>query len=134
MKKKLISLSSKIPNMVITPLNGINLEELLSYAPILDMVRVEAPRGIERAILANKDHATIMEINNTGYYIEIPYKFWRNALIACLDYYTAEEEFEKCSSIQLILTKLSDFSKIPTTIRNSNKTRNYHGPRGAKKS
>lgn len=123
MKKK-VGLNSKVPNLVITPLQGISVEELLDYEPILNLVRDETPKSIERAIAANKHTATILEINNSGYCVEIPYKFWRNALTACLEYYTDSEDFEKCIEVKQTLDKLETYNKIPTTIRNkSSKTK-----------
>ena len=79
MKKESVPLS-KVASLVITPLQGLQLEELLEFTPILELVRQEVPRSIERAIKGNKLEATVIEINNSGYYIEVPHKFWRNAL------------------------------------------------------
>ena len=125
--KKRIGLDNKIPNLVITPLNGVSVEELMDYQPILDLVRLETPKGIERAIKANKQDATILEVNNSGYYIEIPYKFWRNALNACMEYYTDEEDFEKCIEIKETLSKLDVYNKVPTTVRNKSSKSKRNG-------
>jgi len=125
--KKRVGLSNKVPNLVITPLKGISVEELMEYEPILDLVRKETPRGIQRAIESNKQDATIMEVNNSGYCIEIPYKFWKNALNACMEYYTDEEDFEKCIEIKEVLSKLDQYNKIPTTIRNKSSKSKRNG-------
>lgn len=124
MKKESTPLS-KVASLVITPLQGLKLEELLEYKPIIDLVRQEVPRSIERAIKGNKLDATVVEINNSGYFVEIPHRFWRNALNACLEYYSSEdvEDFEKCLDIKRIVTLVDDFEKIPTTQRKKSKKR-----------
>ena len=121
--RKRVGQDNKIPNLVITPLKGVSVEELLEYQPILDLVRQETPKGIQRAIQNNKPEATILEINNSGYYIEIPYKFWHNALTACLEHYTDTEDFEKCIEIKRVMTELEQYNKIPTSIRNKSSKR-----------
>lgn len=125
MKKK-IGNANKVPNLVITPLKGVSLEDLLEYEPILNLVRQETPKGIERAITGFKQDATLLEINNSGYCIEIPQKFWKNALDACLEHYSTLEDFEKCIEIQKTLQKLEEYNKIPTTQKPVPK-KNRHG-------
>ena len=124
MKKK-IGTANKVPNLVITPLKGINLEELLEYEPILSLVRQETSKGIERAIAGFKQEATLLEINNSGYCIEIPHKFWKNALDACLEYYSGLEDFEKCIEVQKTLHKLDEYNKIPSTLKPTPKKRRH---------
>lgn len=125
--KKRIGSNEKIPNLVITPLRGISLGEIMEYEPILDLVRRETPTGIERAIKQNKQEAVLVEINNSGYYIEIPHKFWRNALNAVLEYYTDLEDYEKCIEIKNTLKQLDSYSKIPSSVRNKNIKRKRYG-------
>lgn len=125
--RKRVGQDNKIPNLVVTPLKGVSVEELLEYQPILDLVRQETPKGIKRAIQNNKPDATILEINNSGYYIEIPYKFWHNALTSCLEYYTEVEDFEKCIEIKHVMTDLEQYNKIPTSIRNKSSKSKRNG-------
>jgi len=125
--KKRIGSNDKIPNLVITPLKGISLGEIMEYEAILDLVRRETPVGIERAIKQNKQDATLVEINNSGYYIEIPYKFWRNALNAVLEHYTDLEDYEKCIEIQNTLKQLDEYNKIPSSTRAKNAKKRRYG-------
>lgn len=122
MKKETTPLS-KIASLVITPLQGLQLEELLEFKPILELVRQEVSRGIERAIKGSRVDATIIEINNSGYYIEIPHKFWRNALNSCIEYYSDPEveDFEKCLELKRVLGLLDEYDRIPTTQRKKSK-------------
>lgn len=125
--KKRIGSNDKVPNLVITPLKGISLGEIMKYEPILELVRRETPKGIQRAIQSSKQEATILEINNSGYCIEIPYKFWRNALNACLEHYTDLEDYEKCIEIQDVVKLLDQYNKVPSSIRNKNTKKKRYG-------
>ena len=115
--KKRVSKDNEVLNLVITPLGGLSTEELLSYDYITSLVRRELPKGIERAIKNRKADATIIEINHSGYFIEIPIRFWRNALNSCLEYYTEEEDYTKCIYIKSVLDKVAEYEKIPSTLR-----------------
>lgn len=125
--KRRIEAKNKVPNMVILPLSGIRLEELLEQESVLNLIKTETPKAIYRAILANRENATILEINNSGYFIEVPYLFWGNALNSCLSYTIAEENFESSRLIQKIIDALNSYKRIPTTVRKRGFKRKQHG-------
>lgn len=115
MKKELSS--KKVLSLTISPLQNLGLEELLSYKAITSFIRNETPGAISQAISTNKEFATVLEINNSGYFIEIPYRFWRNALNACLATAIEEEDYSECAEIQKVIERLNEYEKIPTTIK-----------------
>lgn len=109
---------SNVPNLVITPLKGVSKEDILSHHPITDLIFDETPKAIEKALKGKRQSAIIIEINNSGFFIEIQKKWWVNALNSCLKHYEVKEDFEKCNFIkQIIISVNENFSK-PTDLNN----------------
>jgi hypothetical protein len=104
----------KITNIVISPLKNVTAEEILDYDPVVEVVLEETPKAIEHALNTKKDTATLIEINNSGNYIEIGDKWWSNALNTILHVYEDKQDYEKCREISSLIKRVSD-NKIPTT-------------------
>jgi len=117
MKRKNIS---SVPNVVITPLKGVSKEEILAHYPITNLILSETPIAIEKAINNKRQTAIVVEINNSGFFIELQKKWWVNALNSCLKHYETNEQFEKCEHIKKILNMINEQSKKPTDLNSPN--------------
>lgn len=111
---------SNVPNVVITPLKGISKEEILAHYPITDLILSETPKAIEKALLKKRQTAIIVEINNSGFFIELQKKWWPNALNSCLKHYELKEEFEKCEHIKKVITMVNIQLNKPTDLNSLN--------------
>lgn len=107
---------TNVPNVVITPLKGTSKEEILSHYPITDLILSETPNAIKKAIINKRESAIIVEINNSGYFVELEKKWWFNALNSCLKHYEADQQFEKCNQIKEVLTLLNEQRNKPSDI------------------
>lgn len=100
-------------NINITPLNNVSSEEVLSFKPIVEIVYIETPSAIERAITEKKDIATLLEINNSGNFVELEKSQWKSALEQCLKKAEEVQDYEKCSYIVGIIKKAESFKVQP---------------------
>ena len=64
------------------------------------LIKSQAPEAVRLAFDHSKKFATIFEINDSSYYVELPRKSWINALETCLLWYVEEENYEMCTKIK----------------------------------
>lgn len=103
----------RVPKAIFEPMENFQASDLLSNEALLRLVKKEAPLAIEDAFRNKKSFASIFEISNTGYRLDIPKTYWIPALERCINYKLEEENFEDC----IVLKKLiDDINKAPKTI------------------
>jgi hypothetical protein len=80
--------------------------ELLSSEILKDLLFREVPNSIEEAVKTNSSYATIFEVNNSGYYMELHKRDWVSALSCCLTEQVSREDYKECSRINKLITAL----------------------------
>lgn len=72
------------------------------------LIKSQIVESIKLAFDANKTYASIFEINDSSYYIEIHKKHWVQALETCMLWYVEEENYEKCKEIKELIHKINN--------------------------
>ena len=75
-------------------------EEVQRSKELKKLIKQQAPECIRLAFDHNKQYATLFEINDSSYYIEIHKKNWVQALETCLLWYVEDENYEMCTKIK----------------------------------
>ena len=78
---------------------------------------MQVPVSIYEAHTANKQYASIFEINSSDNYIEIPKKDWVQALETCIMWHLESEDYEKCSKIKDISAEIQKKSSKKITVK-----------------
>jgi|LakMenEpi03Aug12_release.lakeMendotaPanAssembly.Ray.scaffolds.fasta_scaffold1211778_2 hypothetical protein len=81
-------------------------EHLVNNEVFSKAVFYETVNGIEEAILNKSKTAILFNVDEKGTSVEIKKNEWNNALSSCIIYYTKLEEYEMCSLIQELQTKI----------------------------
>jgi hypothetical protein len=80
--------------------HGLQPEEVQKSKELKKLIKQQAPECIRLAFESNKQYATLFEINDSSYYVELHKKNWVQALETCLLWYVEEENYEMCTSIK----------------------------------
>ena len=91
---------------IIDNVESYTASELLSSKILTDLLYKEVPNSIEEAVKTNSSYATIFEVNNSGYYMEIHKRDWVSALSSCLSEQVSREDYKECSRINGLITTL----------------------------
>jgi hypothetical protein len=81
-------------------------EDIAKSQQLKDLLKMQVPVSVYEAHTANKQYATVFEINATDNYIEIPKKDWIPALETCIMWHLESEDYEKCSKIKEIIAEI----------------------------
>jgi hypothetical protein len=82
-------------------------EDLVESEVLVQVLKVEVPKAINKAIKERKIYATVFEINSFGIFVEIHKKDWISALNSCISLHAKKEEYEACGEITKTLELLS---------------------------
>ena len=83
----------------------ISLEDLEAKAKKPLMMKTLV-KNIAEGIEENLESVNIAEIKNQNLIINVPKSEWKSGLNKALEYYVNTEEYEECSKIKNILSKL----------------------------
>jgi len=97
--RKIPVVSFEIPPSV--PHSEVVKSDSFKYA-----VFTETLNGIKDAITKKKKVATLFSIRGSEYEVELKQSEWKNALQECIEYYSGQEKYEKCSEIKKLLDTL----------------------------
>lgn len=81
-------------------------EEVQKSKELKKLIKQQAPECIRFAFEHNKQYATLFEINDSSYYIEIHKKNWVQALETCLLWYVEDENYEMCTKIKDLVKEI----------------------------
>lgn len=109
-KRKKVS-PRKIPILNIYPLKGASPEVLFETYHLKTFVYTETPKAIEEALRTRKQVATLFQVNNQDAFIEIQKEDWSTAIDKCIAYQSEKEQYELCSELQDIKTKIGKSKK-----------------------
>jgi hypothetical protein len=83
-----------------------NYDGLLEIPELKVRMIEESLVAIKDAIRLNKNKVALVEINNSGYYIEIEKSQFKPSLQNALEYYLKKEEYDKCIECRDLISKL----------------------------
>lgn len=95
-----------IPKAFFEPFEEVESSNLMQNDALIKMIKKETPVAIEEAFKDKKTFATIFEIGNTGYHIDIPKQYWIDALEQCINFNLEEEKFEDCISLKNLIDEI----------------------------
>jgi len=75
------------------------------------LIKSQLSECIKFAFEANKQYASIFEINDSTYYIEIHKKNWVQALETCMLWYVEDEDYETCTKIKDLIKHIQNRGK-----------------------
>lgn len=75
------------------------------------LIKSQLPVSVRLAFEANKQYASIFEINDSSYYIEIHKKNWVQALETCMLWYVEDEDYETCTKIKDLVKQIQTKGK-----------------------
>lgn len=102
-----------IPRALFEPFVGLQASDLIGSEILTDLIRRETPLAIEEAFKAKKTFASIFEINTSGYFVDIPKKYWVAALEECIKFNLVDEHFEECLRLKNLIEDIKKASKKP---------------------
>ena len=102
-----------IPRALFEPFSGLQESDLMGNEPLLHLIRKETPAAIEEAFAGKKTFATLFEVNMTGYYLDIPKKYWVDALEECIKLNLEDEHFEECLKLKNLIGEIKKAAKKP---------------------
>jgi hypothetical protein len=91
-------------------LDSMKSEDLVSSEVLVDVLKKEVPKAINKAIKEKKVYATVFEINSFGVFVELHKKEWISALTSCIDLNIKQEDYESCIEINKTIESLSKTS------------------------
>ena len=83
---------------------------IISYKEELSMKKPQVYKslieGVSEAIKTNKEEIKLCEVKYTNTYLTVHKNNWSSSLARALNFYIEQEEYEECSKIKNILSKL----------------------------
>ena len=98
-------------------IHDLTSEEIAKSQQLKDLLKMQVPVSIYEAHKANKQFATIFEINTTDHYVEIPKKDWIQALETCIMWHLESEDYEKCSKLRDIVIEIQKKQTKKITVK-----------------
>lgn len=83
-------------------------EQVADSQELKKLIKSQAPEVIRLAFDHGKKFATIFEINDSSFYVELPKKSWVQALETCLLWYVEEENYEMCTKIKDLVKEIQN--------------------------
>ena len=98
-------------------IHDLSSEDISKSQQLKDLLKMQVPVSIYEAHCANKQYATIFEINASDHYVEIPKKDWVSAMETCILWYLESEDYEKCSKLKEIIDQIQTKAKKKITVK-----------------
>ena len=86
-------------------------EQVSESQELKKLIKASAPECIRLAFDHNKQYASLFEINDSTYYVEIHKKNWIQALETCLLWYVEDEDYEACKAIKDLVNDIKNRGK-----------------------
>lgn len=83
-------------------------EKVSESKDLKNLIKSQLPECIRLAFEANKQYASLFEINDSAYYVEIHKKNWVQALETCLLWYVEDEDYETCTKIKDLVKQIQN--------------------------
>jgi len=96
------------PNLRIYPLSATTpVEAILDTEVFVEAIYAEVLPAIQQAIKSKKSTATLIQINSSDNYAELPKSEWVTAIDSCISYYSVKEKYELCTELTTLKSKLN---------------------------
>jgi hypothetical protein len=109
-KRKKVS-SRQIPLLDVYHLQGATPEEICESEQFRDFLYTETPQAIQEALRTRKQVATIFQIHGKDVTLEIEKEDWSGAIDQCITYQSGKEQYELCSELRDIKSKITKSKK-----------------------
>jgi len=107
-------MSKKRPVKAMFPdIHELSSDQIASSGILKDLLKTEVPKAISSAHKEKKIYASVFEINNTGYFIEIHKKDWVSALETCVVFNVEHEDYATCAEITDLINQIKSNQKSP---------------------
>jgi hypothetical protein len=104
----------KRPIRAMFPLDqDLTSSEIAESNILKNLLKTSVPTCISNAFNEKKIYACLFEINSTSHFIEIHKKDWISALETCVILYAEDEEYEKCSEVNILIKQIREKEKRP---------------------
>jgi hypothetical protein len=86
----------------------ITSEQLESSEIIRNLLKIEVPKSIEKAMSERKVYATVFEINTSNSFVDIHKQYWADAIQTCINWYIEDEteDYEFCRHLSKLIEEL----------------------------
>jgi hypothetical protein len=108
--------SRRVIRAIFDNIDQLTSEHIKSSQTLIELIKIEAPKAIEDAIVNKKVYASIFEINTTNNYIDIHRRYWIDTLNTCLQWHLQDEleDYETCSHISKLIETLKKSKRTNT--------------------
>lgn len=96
----------KVVRAVFDNPQDLTTEQVADSQELKKLIKSQAPEAIQLAFEHGKKFATVFEINDSSYYVELPKKSWVQALETCLLWYVEDEDYEMCTKIKDLVKEI----------------------------
>lgn len=109
-KRKKVT-SRQVPLLDVFNLQGATPEEICESEQFSTFLYTITPQAIEEAIRTRKQVATLFQIHGKEVVVEIEKEDWSKAIDQCIEYQSRKEEYELCSELRDIKSKIPKSKK-----------------------
>jgi hypothetical protein len=114
----------RIPNLHISIQDEVDYDIIHQNSIVQATIFKNLILGITEANKTNRKEAILVELNSSGYYIQVARGSWKKSLESAQQYYTKLEEYETCAIVQKLIESINSYG----TTRSPRKTSRTNQP------
>lgn len=103
----------KVIRALFDNIENLTSEQIVSSDILKKLIITETPKAISHAHKNKGTYASIFEINNSKFFIEIHKKDWLAALETCVIFNVESENYESCQEINTLIQEIKSSTKSP---------------------
>jgi cyclophilin family peptidyl-prolyl cis-trans isomerase len=103
----------KVMRALFDNIETLTTEQILSSEVLKKLIVTETPKAISHAHKNKGTYASIFEINNSKFFIEIHKKDWLAALESCVVFNVEIEDYENCQEINALIQEIKSSKRSP---------------------
>ena len=103
----------KVIRALFDNIENLTSEQIVSSDILKKLIITETPKAISHAHKNKGTYASIFEINNSKFFIEIHKKDWLAALETCVVFNVETENYESCQEINTLIQEIKASTKSP---------------------
>jgi cyclophilin family peptidyl-prolyl cis-trans isomerase len=103
----------KVIRALFDNIENLTSEQIVSSDILKKLIITETPKAISHAHKNKGTYASIFEINNSKFFIEIHKKDWLTALETCVVFNVESENYESCQEINTLIQEIKASTKSP---------------------
>ena len=88
--------------------HGVSPESVSESKELKKLIKSQLVDSVRSAFEANKQYASLFEINDSTYYVEIHKKYWVQALETGMLWYVEDEDYETCTKIKDLVKQIQN--------------------------